>query len=461
MTMVAAERPVMNEWFSRKIGRGRTLVTTRHGSWLLLGTSEMDELEARQPLSKKLAARLEKAGVTLAGHGARRAIEGYVKQYSFISSSRMLCIVNVTGRCNQRCLYCHADSAGLDTEGLDMSRETAEKVIDFICGLPHREIGLEFQGGEPLASFDIIKKVVAELDRRAAKVDKKVFSRVVVSNLGLMDKEKAQWFLENDVGLGSSLDGPKELHDSQRILIGGSSYENVIRWARFFRRYGREVGLLPVITKKSIEFGARAMVDEYAKLGLKNINLKPVQMMGRASDNDNLAVGAEEFFSFWRDAVDYMVELTNDGRMMWEDNAKNLLVKMLAGTRPYMCSRWPCGAGTSQFSFGHDGAVHACDLMKSRDELALGNVRTDSPLEVVMTSVKMAADVPEFRPLCDSCAFAAFCSSCRVQGMSDEHRPGGFDCVLNKKMLTYIFRRMEEPAYRQAFGAWLGLGGAS
>ena len=47
-----------------------------------------------------------------------------------------------------------------DCVGFDMDKETAKKVVEFIFQSPSKQITIEFQGGEPLLNFEIVKFVV-------------------------------------------------------------------------------------------------------------------------------------------------------------------------------------------------------------------------------------------------------------------------------------------------------------
>jgi sulfatase maturation enzyme AslB (radical SAM superfamily) len=48
-----------------------------------------------------------------------------------------------------------------------MSEETAMKALAVALSVPPRNIKIEFQGGEPLLNFDLIRTVVIEAERRS------------------------------------------------------------------------------------------------------------------------------------------------------------------------------------------------------------------------------------------------------------------------------------------------------
>ena len=69
-------------------------------------------------------------------------------------------MVVITLRCNCLCRYCHASSVDYSNKEYDMSWETAKKTIDMIFQTPSNDIKIEYQGGEPLLNWDILKQSI-------------------------------------------------------------------------------------------------------------------------------------------------------------------------------------------------------------------------------------------------------------------------------------------------------------
>jgi sulfatase maturation enzyme AslB (radical SAM superfamily) len=55
----------------------------------------------------------------------------------------------------------------MDQKELDMSKETAKKVVDTIFYTSNPSITIEFQGGEPLVNWDVIKFIVEYAEKKA------------------------------------------------------------------------------------------------------------------------------------------------------------------------------------------------------------------------------------------------------------------------------------------------------
>ena len=79
------------------------------------------------------------------------------KQYIFSATS--LHIFVVTKNCNFNCIYCQAGNLN-ENESFNMNKDIAKKAVDIALQSPNRLLNFEFQGGEPLLNFEIIKYIV-------------------------------------------------------------------------------------------------------------------------------------------------------------------------------------------------------------------------------------------------------------------------------------------------------------
>ncbi|MEA3342884.1 MAG: radical SAM protein [archaeon] len=454
-------KPVINEYFSRKLANGKVLVATRHGSWSVLSGEQFDMLDKEELVSDKMLLReLEEKGIVLTEDGVRKIVHSYSSHYFHLADSRPLCIVYLTNKCNLACKYCHSDSR---SDSSELSSGTMEYIVDFICNMPQKHIALEFQGGETLLRFDMLKKFLKLFDERVKAAGKIVESKVIVSNLTLMNEEIAEYILDNNLGLCTSLDGPKELHDKQRpFLDGRGSYDAVMKWIDYFSKRGRRLNFLPTITSISLNYEPKSLVDEYMKVGAKRIMFRPVYGVGRGAADYGLLMKPKDYFEFWKAALDYMVELSMDGRVFYDTTVQSMLVSIFTDRRSDMCMRRPCGAGITQFAFYLDGSIYACDLGKKNDVFKLGNVMSSSYEDVFLNTIQLRTNTPEFQPLCDTCVYSAFCNTCMCKsyarfGTVVPLTPLDFDCKVNKMMFDYIFEKMDDPVYRAVFEMWVRL----
>lgn len=149
----------------------------------------------------------------------------------FVGTGPTLHMVVPTLRCNHKCQYCHAAVAPMSAKDMDMTQETAQKVVDTIFYTNSPSFTIEFQGGEALVNYPIVQFIV-EYATAKAKIFKKDVKFVVVSNLTLMTEEKLKWLLDHGVDICTSLDGDEITHNHNRAGYEGNSFKDVAYWMK-------------------------------------------------------------------------------------------------------------------------------------------------------------------------------------------------------------------------------------
>jgi hypothetical protein len=81
----------------------------------------------------------------------------YRKVKSFLWQGPSLHILVATLRCNHKCLYCHSSAVDASRTSTDMSLETARAAVDNIFQSPSPTLAIEFQGGEPLLNWPVVR----------------------------------------------------------------------------------------------------------------------------------------------------------------------------------------------------------------------------------------------------------------------------------------------------------------
>ncbi|MDR1774200.1 MAG: radical SAM protein [Clostridioides sp.] len=108
-----------------------------------------------------------------------------------------------------------------------LSYEQALKSVKFYLDLcekarsynPNIKPMIGFYGGEPLLNYQVIKDIVIQLKNE--DIFKNIEFTITTNGL-LLDEEKIDFFIENDVIVLFSLDGPKSQHDRNRVDINGN-----------------------------------------------------------------------------------------------------------------------------------------------------------------------------------------------------------------------------------------------
>ncbi len=385
-------------------------------------------------------------------------------------------IVILTLRCNQNCVYCHANRKPKGAKGYDMSMEIAEKTLDVIFQSPARELTIEFQGGEPLLNFEVLRYMVEQGYERAERLGKTVYFSLV-SNLSVLESDDVDFLVDHGVMVCSSLDGPRKLHDKNRPFGKMSSYDSTLESIDSFKgAYNSRkhdlslayVNVLATISRSSLS-KPKEIVDEYIHQGHKVVHLRPLNPFGMGKKIwAKEGYKAEEFLVFWTSAMDYMIELNEQGTEIMEKMASIMLTRILTDRDPnYMDLRSPCGAGIGQLAYNHDGKVYTCDEGRmvgamGDDIFQVGDVSTDSYSDIIHhpgVRSLCAASCLECLPGCSQCAYAPYCGVCPVynyvvQGDLVARMPENDRCKIQMGMLDYLFLKLRKPGIKDLLSRW-------
>lgn len=439
-----ARTPAFFRW--REVG-DQVVITNLEGRWLLLARDEFTAFATgKVDPGSELHDRLRAANFLRASYDVVAAAEGLRRRKRFVHYGPNLHLMVVTLRCNETCVYCHASRADMDRVDTDMSPQTAERCVDLALRSTSPAITIEFQGGEPLVNFEVVKHTIEYALKKNATVGKQL-EFTMVSNLALMDETKLAWLLDHRVQICTSIDGPKALHDKQRKLRTMSAFDQASHWiARINEAYG-ERGLDPTLyhvealltTTRAALDDPRGIVDTYVKLGCRALFLRPIDPFGFADKTKRIVdYPREAYLRFYAEALDAMIELNGQGVEILERFAAIFLTKILSGEDPnFLDIRSPGGAGIGQLAYNYDGKIFSSDEGRMLHEMGdstfqIGDAATSSYRDIVghptIRAMALASNL-DSQPDCVNCAYQPYC------GTQPEH---------NHKTLGTMFGRMRE-----------------
>ncbi len=456
------------------------LLTSHFGDWLFVSDDELAALYQGR-LEPELELRLAAANFLRDRVDPARLASRLSSRRRFLRYGPNLHILVVTLRCNETCVYCHASRADMDRVDTDMSPETAERAIDLIFQSTAPRITIEFQGGEPLVNFDVVKHAI-EYAKNRNKAYGKELELTMVSNLSLLTDDKLDYLVENRVQLCTSIDGPEKLHNKQRVLPSGNAYQKSREGIERINRRYAELGLDPVlyhvealltITRPALEM-PREVVDTYISLGCHSIFLRPVDPFGFAGKTrDLIEYDRSRYLSFYRSAVDYMLELNQRGTRVQERYAAIFLTKILTGEDPnFLDLRSPGGAGIGQLTYNYDGGIYTSDEGRmlgatGDDTFRIGHVSTSRYRDLVMHDTVRALVVAsnlDAQPDCVTCTYNPYCGNkpehaYRTQGSIFGRTRESDVCAVHKGIQDYLFEKLrdQDPATMDTFRRWTTL----
>ena len=399
------------------------------------------------------------------------------KKNAYLGSGPGLHILVLTLRCNHKCLYCQSSAVGAGGKETDMDIATARRSVDFAFNSPNPGITIEFQGGEPLLNWEVLKGAV-EYARKKSRTAGKDLKLALVSNFSLMTAEKAGFLLEHEVSLCTSLDGPADLHDRNRVASGGNSHSDTVKWIKYFQKRSEKQGpeyrvfkpsALLTVSRYSLS-RHKEIIDEYVGLGLEDIFVRPLAPIGYARRLwGTIGYDAKAFADFYLKSLDYMLKLNRRGVVIREKMASMMLEKIINFRDPgYLDARCPCGAAIGQIAYNHNGDLYTCDEgrmvgWEGDDIFRIGNVFKDSYKKVMSspaTKVCVVASNLEAQPACARCVYKPYCGVCpvynyEVQGSLWGNIPSSDRCGLFKGVFETLFTLLKSPGNAEILKKWV------
>ena len=395
----------------------------------------------------------------------------YRTKHSLLSELTSLFLFVVTLRCEHSCPYCQVSRQSQDRTAYDMPVDHAHKAIDFVFASPSRNVKVEFQGGEPLLNFDLIRQIVERVQERKATAGKNV-AFVIATNLALVNDEILSFCQAHDILISTSLDGPRDLHNANRPRPGGDSYGRTVQGISRVRQTLGEVRVsaLMTTTRRSLEC-PEAIVDEYVRQGFRSIFLRSLSPFGFAVKTGAIAsYSVEEWLVFYCRALQHIIRHHPQGVAFREEYTALLLRKMLTPfPAAYVDLQSPAGVGISCLAFNYDGEIYASDEARMLAEMGdqtfrLGHLGSDS-FEEVITSDKLidclSATLTESMPMCADCGIQPFCGSDPVfhhatQGDMVGLKPTSGFCRKNMEIIKHLVRLLEDdPPAADVLRSWI------
>ena len=461
-----------NNYFNFKQWKDKMLLTNEQGRYILLGKRDfLNLVNKRYDLLSKEILQTLKDRFFIYDIDEDVFIEKVANEYrdnkQYLFSATSLHIFVMTNACNMCCVYCQAQDSAQEKKG-KMQEMTAKAAVDIALQSPNEYLTFEFQGGEPLLNFETIKYIVEYSEQNK---NHKQIQYSLVTNTLLLNEEMIQFFKKYDVSISTSLDGCKEVHNSNRPKIDGDgTYDYVSRNIKWLQSNDIQVGAIETTTKISLK-NAEKIIETYHNLGLNHLFIRPLTPLGYAKEHwAEIGYEPEEFLKFYKQCILILLEHNRNGIRMSEGHARIFLKKILTGySENYMELRSPCGAGIGQMAYYYDGNIYTCDEGRMVAEMGdqmfcLGNVNYstyDDLMENRVCKVTCQASVLESLPGCCDCVYHPYCGVCPVISYASDNsiytrESNVYRCKIYKGILDILFEiLLEEPGAEDILKAWI------
>ena len=297
-----------------------------------------------------------------------------------LSSPRSSMMLSVASGCNLACRYCYCGVCRdkLPNQGL-MSEQTAQMAVDalFASAGPKQDVRITFFGGVPLLNKPVIRSVVERCDR-IAKARGVTAGYSITTNATLMDDETAELIVGRNFGLMVSLDGPKDLHDSQcPTRSGGGSYDLAVAGIRRIMAHGGKVTVRCTMAHPAPD--AMALIRFFSELGVARVVLGTVRNPAFPSDcdftdEDNLIFER----CMEREILPWMLSEKAAGREPIYNPFDEIATFQGEREHPERVTEFRCGACHGAMAVGPDGTLYPCHRFVGMAAWAIGRVE-DGP----------------------------------------------------------------------------------
>lgn len=299
--------------------------------------------------------------------------------------------LNLTNKCNLRCIYCYADERGEKEKRLYL--KDYFNVINSINRIS-KNIEIVLTGGEPLLANNVLE--VAEYAK------KKGNQLHLLSNGILINKENVKKISELFDLVKISLDGSTPtVHEYHR---GNGTFDVTLKAINLLIQNNANLQISMTVTKKNIN-NMKDMVNKFGSL----LSFAPLFKAGRAKRNKTLSITGKEYYNALT-SVDNVNPLSYLCSSL--DRAKNQRIMK-------------CAIGDAEISISDTGDVYPCHLLHLRQFLA-GNIK-ERTLETIYETSDILKSCQQLNVLnvkgCKKCDIRFICGgACRARTFYEKNK---------------------------------------
>lgn len=306
----------------------------------------------------------------------------------------------LTENCNLRCDYCFVKGKNPK----DMPWEVARMSVDLLFreSRDSKELSIIFFGGEPLLSWDVMRKVIEYSTNLANSMGKKMHYSITTNGV-LLNEEVLIFSQRYRLMFLLSLDGDKETHDLHRHFPNGKgTFEIVASKIPLLKRYQGWLGTRMTVTPQTVD----KLADNVKFLFEIGIN--------------QFIIGADEDIVWEKESLrEYKRQMKSVAKFYIEMRRQGLPIRMtffeedLEQMSGKYRDLWSCEGGADKICISPDGSIYPCSRFICTDEKGttyykLGDVRQG------IVEHKLRDDLLDQREMirlkCMRCQYKDFCT---------------------------------------------------
>jgi len=351
-----------------------------------------------------------------------------------------------SSNCNLCCKYCFyrflAKNRQIKSYGF-MNVNLLEKVIKKGLSYAEQNCTFVFQGGEPtLVGLNFYKKLI-KFELKYNYKNLYIINAIQTNGINI-DEEWVKFLAENHFLVGISLDGPKEIHNTNRIdNQGKETFKRVMETINLLNKYKVEYNILTVVTSL-VARHPNKVYNFFKHHNFQYLQFIPcLDPLNEEIKNNGYSLKSDKYAYFLKTLFDLWYDDIFKGNMISIQYFDNLL-GLLIGYKPEVCGM--VGHCICQCVIEADGGVYPCDFYVT-DQWYLGSIK-ESDFNELLNSVNSKKFIEVSRyidPECKSCKWYYLCRGrCRRwrEPFENEKPKLNILCSAYKKFLKYSEERL-------------------
>ena len=214
-----------------------------------------------------------------------------------------LLVIQATPFCNIDCKYCYLPNRSSKAV---VTQQTLNNLFSqvFASGWVRDCLSIVWHAGEPMVLPMAFYRDAFRTVDRLKPADLRIMHSFQ-TNGTLIDESWCAFFAEERVNVGVSIDGPKHLHDQNRVTRSGrGTFDKTISGIRLLRRNGVPFHVISVLSMASMA-AAREMFDFYVDEGITEVCFNVEESEGDHVSRSFAEMGAEAAYyrflsEFWQ-----------------------------------------------------------------------------------------------------------------------------------------------------------------
>jgi len=324
-----------------------------------------------------------------------------------------LLVVQPTPFCNIDCRYCYLPDR---TNKAVVAEATLANLFSqvFASGWVDEGVTIVWHAGEPMVlPIDFYRRAFRLVDR--LKPPDLLVTHAFQTNGTLIDDAWCDFFTEEQVNVGVSVDGPQRLHDINRVTRSGrGTFDRTIAGIRRLRRHGVPFHVISVLSAESLA-APREMFEFYAGEGIDRVCFNVEESEGdhvsRSFGEAGIADAYYRFLrEFWRlaaaapDKLAYIREIDDAAQQVVRPEEAVFFNQLV---EPFAITSMDWAGNLATFSPELLGLKNA-----AYDDFIIGNINRDRLVDLPQRPMfrKMLADISAGVELCrQSCEYFSVC----------------------------------------------------